>query len=344
MASHKDRLQSICSLGAQKFTSKYFLRLALFLFLLFNLVVYGKVASKQAIGRPNVIAKLCMSGAVTLNTIYIFPLSKILGYQNIIVKPFYLARNVIYQSGLYFLDNNDAEREMLWYIVRYNEFEELIVPQIDRYIDDKPSINPAFLVEWIDEVYQHIKTIPLNSFKDEWFNSRRFNIFCDIVWNYVALRPALLSQLAGENENLHPFLKDKKEISRIEDVLRDFMDFRGRARAQEPEGLKYFYSLPERWYGDLEIIHTATLYILVHRDITGTLTCADPLLGLHLETRNKLLHYVVNDSRLTPEKKQEIENDLNSSLDSGLVKAIASKCPEEFERHERIDIRLHNNQ
>ncbi|MRR36370.1 hypothetical protein EG829_17200 [bacterium] len=153
-----------------------------------------------------------------------------------------------------------------------------------------------------------------------------------------------MSELAGERNNTHPFLKDPKEIARLEEILRVFSTFREQIKTREPEGLKYFNSLPERWYGDLNVIYTATLYILIHRDITETLLCDDHIIKLYLETRNSLLYDVANDPRLASEKKREIEDDLGSSLDSGLVKALATKCPREFKNHERIDIRLLSNQ
>lgn len=344
MASRSERSRSIFSFGERKFSKVYFLRLALFLFLLFNVVVYGKVAAKQAIGRPNTLSKLCMSGAVTLNVIYIFPVSEAFGYDTIIIKPFYLVRDLFYKAGLASLPETDAEREMLWYIVRYTEFEQLIIPQIDRYIEGKATNNPEELVRWTDEIYEHLQALPRNSFRDPWFTARRFNIFCDVVWSYIAFRPALVSELAGENKNIHPFLKDPKEIARLEEILRVFSTFREQIKTREPEGLKYFNSLPERWYGDLNVIYTTTLYILIHRDITGTLSCDDHIFKLYLETRNSLLYDVANDPRLASEKKREIEDDLGSSLDSGLVKALATKCPQEFKKHERIDIRLLSNQ
>lgn len=229
---------------------------------------------------------------------------------------------------------------MLWYIVRYSEFEQLIIPQIDRYIDGKDTSNPQQLVKWTDELYEHIHLLPQNSFRDQWFTQRRYNIFCDVVWNYIAFRPALASELAGEHNNIHPFLKDPKEVNRLNEVFRVFLNFREQIKTREPEGLKYFSNIPDRWYGDLNVIYTATLYILVHRDITQTLSCDDPFVSLHLETRNKLLHDVMNDPRLTTEKKQEIEDDLSSSLDNGLGKAIASKCPQLIKKPDQpIDMR-----
>ncbi|CAG0946907.1 hypothetical protein ANRL1_03424 [Anaerolineae bacterium] len=304
------------------------------------MMIYVKVASRQAIGRPNTLSKLCMSGAVTLNVVYIFPLSGAFGYDTIIAKPFCLVRDLFYKTGLASLPGNDAEREMLWYIVRYAEFEQLIAPQIDRYIEGKSTKNPKQLVLWTDEIYEHIHELPKKSFRDPWFTARRYNIFCDVVWSYIAFRPSLVSELAGENKNIHPFLKDPKEIARIEEILRIFSTFREQIKTREPEGLKYFNSLPERWYGDLNVIYMATLYILVHRDITGTLSCDDPVVKLYLQTRNSLLYDVANDVRLTSEKQQEIKDDLSASLDNGLEKAIALKCPQLMKKPDQpIDMR-----
>ncbi len=303
-------------------------RVLLYYFFLFNLIVYGLIASQQTIGRPHPTTKLCMSGAVLMYKIYISPLTKILGHSNPMIRPFYLVRDAFYQAGIKALPENDPEREMLWYLIRYSEFHELVEPVFRREDDaGKPIRNIKDLLRWTDEIYEHAHAMTRHSFRDSYFKKARFNIFYGTVWTYVTLRPAIISRAAGDS-SLQTFIRNDAEVSRFEKLQRLLIDFRERTRIQEPEGLDFFFNETERWFGDIETINETALYAALHRHEKKQLQCDDPQVKLFLETRNTLLEEMMNDERMTAELRSNIVEGQNQYLNRELMNILTEQCPQ----------------
>lgn len=325
--------------GRLSFIKNRYFRLLVYIFSGLNLLIYLNVASKQAIGRPNIKAKLFMSGAATVTSLYIFPLSKLFGYQNITTKPFYLLRDGLYEAGLAALPPDDAEREMHWVIIRYQEFQELVEPLIDAYIEGKPVKDPQLLLRWTDELYEHVKTMPNNSFRDVRFKEIRFNLYYDVVWSYLALRPALYSEFSGERDTLNPFFADSREINKIKELLSLFLEFREKVKTFEPEGWNYFVNKTNRWFGDLKIISEASLFTIAHSSISGTFDCNNKYVLMYLEARTKLYNNVLKDSRLSKSMRDKLLDELNQQLDISTTEYLSEHCPEQMKSVQPIDMR-----
>lgn len=315
-------------------------RVLLYYFFLFNLIIYGLVASQQAISRPYPIAKLCMSGAVVMYKFYISPLTKVFGYGNPLTKPFYLARDAFYHAGMKALPENDAEREMLWYLIRYSEFHELLEPVFRREDDaGKPVRNLKELIRWTDEIHEHAHAMTRYSFRDSYFRKARFNIFYGTVWTYVTLRPAIVSRAAGDS-SLKPFIRNDAEVSRFEKLQRLLIDFREHTRLQEREGLDFFYNETERWFGDIKTINETALYAALNRHEKKQLRCDDPQALLFLETRKTLLEDMMNDKRMTGELRSNIVEGQNHDQFIQLLNILTEQCPQLMRKpDEPIDMR-----
>lgn len=316
-------------------------RVLLFYFFLFNLIIYGLVASRHAIGRPHPVAKLCMSGAVVVYLVYITPLSKAFGHGNPLTKPFYLLRDTFYHAGMKALPENDAEREMLWYLIRYTEFHELVEP-VFRKGDDagKPIKNLAPLMQWTDEIYEHSRAMTRNSFRDPYFRKARFNLFYGTVWTYLTLRPGIYSLNTGEKKTIEPFIRNDAEVARFEELQRLLIDFRERTRVQEPEGLDFFYNGTERWFGDIESINETALYVALNRHEKKQLRCDDPQAKLFLETRKTLLEDMMDDKRMTAELRSNIVEGQNQYLNRELMNILTEQCPQFLKKPDQpIDMR-----
>lgn len=316
-------------------------RVLLFYFFLFNLIIYGLVASQQAIGRPHPVAKLCMSGAVVVYLVYITPLTKVFGHGNPLTKPFYLMRDAFYYAGIKALPENDAEREMLWYLIRYTEFNELVEPEFRRKdAAKKPIRNLNELIRWTDEIYDHARAMTRHSFRDSYFKKARFNIFYGTVWTYVTLRPAIYSRAAGDSFYFNPFIRSDAEIARLEELQRLLIDFRERTRVQEPEGLDFFYNETERWFGDVKTINITALFIALNHHEKKQLRCDDPQAKLFLETRKTLLEDMMNDKRMTGELRTNIVEGQNHDQFIQLLNILTEQCPQLLKKPDQpIDMR-----
>ena len=136
--------------------------------LLVHLVAYAVLVGKQTVGRPHFVGKVLMLGALSITKLYIVPISKVFGAYSWPTKPFYVVRDGFYDLGWKALPDDDAERCMWWYSVRYtSEYFELVGEEILPYRKgQKHQLTPVHFDRWTNELFKHLGPLASLPLKD----------------------------------------------------------------------------------------------------------------------------------------------------------------------------------
>lgn len=237
-------------------------------FLLFNLNVFLIVGFANSLFRPYSIAKFFLSNAVAVNTLYIFPLSKLFGWNNIFAKPFYPVRELLYQTGLFFLPKYEGERESWWFAVRFKEYDDFVLPALYKlhtiratYWDFK---NLNKIEKYNDEVYEHILKLATLKIRDKHLRSRRYNQLVITLWKYrVGVGNAWIIKLHKYDRN--SFFEDKR-MKKFETLLNLFISQTDYIKKEEPEAYKYFKKATNHFYLDSVVLFQYSHKIVI-RDL-----------------------------------------------------------------------------
>ena len=246
------------------FTSKF-----VKFFLIFNLNVFLIVGFANSLFRPYPVAKFFLSNASAVNTLYIFPLSKVLGWDNILAKPFYPVRELLYQTGLFFLPKEEGERESWWFAIRFKEYDELVRPLIFKlhttratFWDYKKIIK---ILKFNDEVYEHTLKLATLKIKDKHLRSRRYNQLVVAMYKYnlcaVGSKTRELFKIKKEKDGNAFFIKGNL-IDKFETLLNLFIRQTDYIKKEEPDAYKYFKNETDHFYLDEIVIFNYSRYIV----------------------------------------------------------------------------------
>lgn len=296
-------------------------------FIALNIGIFTVACASQSIGRPNARAKVFMSAATTMNVVYIFPLYKIFGWDNIVAKPFVLVRNGLYNVGLKLLPKNDGEREMWWFAVKYKEYDDFVNPNIYLYIKKYKKYTPEHIktfYNWTDEVYNHIEPFATMKIADKKLREKRFGLFVDVVWEYINGRYLFVSLLGAQNGDRKLFRKSPKELQRFEEVLKIYSNSKNYTQKYEPEGWNHFYNETLRYHYDNVIQDDIAIKLLKAKLDKCQLSCNDPYIKIYGEARTNLKKYMY-DRRL-PVADRDMLNWLIDWNDQD-VQDLVNTCP-----------------
>lgn len=307
-------------------------------FLIFNLTVFFLVGFSNSLFRPHPIAKFFMSNAVAVNSLYIFPLNKVFGWDNILAKPFYPVRELLYQTGLRFLPKDDGEREIWWFAVKFKEFQwysSLFMHKEHAYYQ-VPKIKK--ILDFYNEIYSHIEPLTTLKIKDENMRSKRYNIAVGVLYEYASSYPffnfSIIKKIAKEKESFIKeeyklffksiYIEGENYIERLEYLLEEFAKFREYTETNEPEGLIHF-SKTKRYYEDTLLITNITDSILEEKDEFNSIKCDDPIIRLFAISRYKSKMYMYDTS--IPIKDRNIRIRYNTMIFRPYRNRLRSMCP-----------------
>ena len=152
-----------------------------------HIIAYAVLIGKQTAGRPHFVGKSLMLGALWITKLYIVPVSTVVGPYSHLTKPLYFVRDGFYDLGWKAFPENDAERHMWWYAIRYSsEYCRLAGDQILPYSEEKKhSMTPAHFNSWTNELYKHIEPLGDLSLKDKKFQTLRLGSFISVSSRYL---------------------------------------------------------------------------------------------------------------------------------------------------------------
>lgn len=200
------------------------------IFLLLNIIFFSIFSIPRSIFRPYAFGKFFMYNAKAVNVLYIYPLDKFFGWNNIFAKPFILIRNGFYNIGLKFYPENEGEREYWWQTVIGNEYIDYLgvyigyIEVLDNYrnIDTKTTKTKLYKNEQekiddiINEIYFHIKPAMFNPIKDETIRKLRYGFVLTMLSNYKTIK-VWRDKFSTEN----PSVKYNEMIV----LMKDFHDY-----------------------------------------------------------------------------------------------------------------------
>lgn len=305
----------------------FFQHKAVKFFIVFNISVFFITGFTNSLFKPYPVAKFFLSNAFAVNTLYIFPLSKVFGWDNILTKPFYLVRGLLYHTGMFFLPENEGEREVWWFVIRFSEYDDLVGDLAAKIYRNRATTRELKkckkVMKFNDEVYEHIIKLATMKIKDEHCRSRRYNHLVLAIYKYQ-----LVAMVIGENDkdnkkNPNNFYLKGDQLTKFETLLNLFMKQTEYIKKEEPEAYDYFKNDTYNFFLDDIILNnysTTLIYRLLiqknlielknHKilyEINKEYTnidddfCDSKLLHIYGDSHERL-HEYLSDPRLLKEK------------------------------------------
>ena len=308
---------------------KIFTKRVLVCFFILNLFAFGIPIAKKSVGKPYAMAKAFNVAAATVNIVYIFPLSHIFGYKNMFTLPFYGIRDILYNTSQSLYPENEGEKEVNWFTVRYAEFETLLLPIVRRDSGDMRILYykkyDKVLLEWIDELHDHLKPFATEKIIDPAIRKLRFNLFVNYAFEAYFDRYTLVDTILSEKpENkykLSPILKNKEQMQKIEDALIYYNKLKDYAKKNEQDGLDFFKYHTNNFYVEDFLKWQVSSKVLKSKLVNDRFSCNDPYIKTMGESFSKLNEYQHNSFNCS----RPIFGFLSLSTDD-LDQAIAKKC------------------
>lgn len=333
---------SCYSLKTKIFHKSIFILLSIVLvcFLAFNLVLFGTMIYKNANGKPYAKAKAYNIAAVTINQTYIFPLSHLFGYKNVLTIPFYGIRDALYNKSQSLYPNNEGEKEINWFTVRYAEYKTFVHPLINDLMGWKPK-TPKYKVPmiaaWIDELHEHLEPFATMPIYDPDLKKFRYNMFVNFAFDNFIHRHMLASYLATqdpENNYLEPILRNKEQVNKIEDSLIYLEKLKKYAQKNEKEGLTYFYNHTNNYYLDEYLTWEVSSTILYSKMVNNNLSCNDKYINTYRNSFLKLDNFYTKDFMA----KERIVKLGNYASGEALDIALIQICPIQLSNLKNIEV------
>lgn len=300
-------------------------------FIIITLVVYFSLLARFVPGRPYPVAKIIMSGAMTVNIMYVMPLNK-LGYRNIFTQPFYFVRDNLYKAGMRFIPKDDGEREMWWAGIRYPEYDRIVNPMIYKTLRGNGwefYQNAELYDKWTKEVHEHIEPMATLKIKDDKFRKQRFGLFVDVVYEFLGRHTYVLAVERKKTGLDYPYKELETHIAQMKKVLDIFLKSIEYTKEYEPEGWHHFKNETRRYFYDDKIISLYSSKILFNLTYEGNnknFSCSSPYIKLHGDARKNLKNYYENDIRLTSNMRTSVEMGIN--WNGGMAGNIMKLCPD----------------
>jgi len=266
--------------------------ISLLLFIFINLLIFLTVCAKQTQGKVNIPAKIYLSGASTINFIYIIPISKVFGWDNLLVQPFYLVRNSLYNKGISLLPKDDGEKYSWWFAIKFSEFQQLVDPQIEKFTlqnEIMPDKKVIKMISWTNELNQQIEPFAKSKIADKHLRERRLNHVNALIYAYLNTRIILVDQ-NEQNKTGRKNLTENSdfEINRHKKLVNLYKDLKDYSKKYEKESYDYFFYKTRRTMYDPLINLELTKVILRSEIIKNKFNCEDPYLKIYGEAYTKL--------------------------------------------------------
>lgn len=292
----------------------------LVLFVLINLFIFVPLIVNQLKSPRHPEAKAYLKSAFMINQMYIFPLSNALGYRNRLTLPFYKLRDRLYQTGMSKLDNDEGEKEIWWFDIRFFEYKMLIQKTLFdayKYKTDMiplPKWQEKIFKDWINELYSHIQSWPKTEINDPAMKKEKLIRFLDMAETYIASIHVLSTKLQitakdyKPEEHTHhkpyPKLDDVKNYMNVVDA---FEKLKSDSIKNDKESYEYFER--DKGVDEDEFLYEAAYYLIRSENQWGKgVTCSSPEVNILVVNHKKLRkYYVEHYNKMSPGQQTGIE-------------------------------------
>ena len=275
----------------------------MFFIVIVNFLAFTIPLLTQSVGKPYAKAKAYVTVAKTINAMYIFPLSQVFGYKNILAKPFYPARDYFYNKGISLYPKDEGEREIQWFTVRYAEYDTLIHPLVQDFAtrQRKSKGKDKMLLAWQDELTSHLEPFSTLKIEDDNLRKFRFNQFVNYALSAFWNRKFVVNAIAINDPNCkyaNPILRNSEELKKLESVILHYEKLKQYAENNEQDGLDYFYNETKNNYIEEVLKYEVSNVMLEAQMVNNTLDCNGKYSKIYGSSFTKLLAYANSSNRL----------------------------------------------
>ena len=303
------------------------LKILVLIFVLINVMVFANIWTQQCLSKVNVKAKLYMSTAAMINTMYIYPVYKIFGWGNelgdTIVLPFCAIRNHLYNQGLKNIPENDGEREIWWFVIRFSEYDKFVVDTSYKMLNEHFPFSSRIdnqIKRFNNEVYEHIVKLATLNIQDDNLRTRRYNMLVIALNRYHSGNTCSWLNL----KETDTFYNNKKLMEVYKTLINLFILQTEYIKSNEPDAYDYFKNDTYNYYLDDFVLYQYSLTLVTRDLIQNKLYCNNTYLNIMGDSKARLRPYL-EDSKLNANEKQRI-NMVSRGVGS-TQKEIAKMCP-----------------
>ncbi len=224
------------------------------LIIVINISVFVSVWLQQCSNsKIHTKAKIYMSSAAVINIMYIYPVYKFFGwgndFSNIIVSPFCIIRNFLYNQGLKNIPEDDGEREIWWFVIRFTEYDKFVIHTAYKmhtiHAHTVGYRTYDKIKQFNDEVYEHILKLATLKIKDEHLRVRRYNM---VVITLDEYHTGIICSIPRSKKDLNFRYKNRIQNEKFETLLNLFVKQTEYIKREEPEAYDYFKNHTYNYY------------------------------------------------------------------------------------------------
>lgn len=307
--------------------------IAFVLFLIFNLLIFIPVITKEKQDKLYPEARTYMLCANAINTTYIYPLSESFGWDSPITKPFYFIRDKLYNIGYSKFPKNEGEKEIWWFNIKFNEFDKLVENNLCDWGQNVPTPSKLIskkdkFISWDNDIYKHINLFAQAKITDKDFAKQQIEILNYVAYMYEYLDHILYRKIEEDRQikakirkNVGIYISDK-EVKKYEHVFNIQQNFLTQSKKNKTLAFEYYISKPYIWLFGEMFVHNTSYDILMSKFYSNKLQCNDPYIKVFTESHKKLREYYF-------EHQDEIPHGLRTNVGGKALSVdplLAYKC------------------
>lgn len=306
----------------------------LLIFVGINVLTFTAIVKEQLKSPLYPEARAYMACAEKINDMYIFPLSHMTHWEHPITKPFYAIRDNLYNKGLALFPENEGEREVWWYKIRFFEYLDLVEDNLVAYQLNKDFAIPKFVYskinrfhDWDNELYSHIQPMANEKITDKELQKYKLTSFVQVADSYVktdsllVLEPRFISYKKTQRYTPEINWVSDKEVQKYDKIYQTYLNLLEYSKKYDKPSYDYFYNDITNQMSSWFLTHDVSENIIRARYANKKLTCEDKYLKIYADNRKVMKDYYAKN-----EKKLSFGLRARMSMESGeIIPVLAHK-------------------
>lgn len=291
----------------------------LFLFVVINVFTFNSFLNSKEWHSDTKRVNTYMAGALTINTLYLVPLSKMLNVTSPILKPFSFIQDSLYRKGLSFLPTDDAEKEIWWFKVKFIDFYQDYSLAIIRRKE-----NNSFFEKYLNGIYDHFYGLSHYKTINSEFRVKRYDIFISTAVIYIN---DTINLYKISDKNLINLYTDESQMQKITDLFNWVTYLREYVEKNEPKGIENLYN-SDTFYSEMWLINSLTQLIIGEEFYKNKNNCPKELLNTNGVSFSYLFYHLNHENEKFKKKSLIHKTMIKLRLidDLELIKKMPKSC------------------
>lgn len=304
----------------------------LLIFVGINVLTFTAIVKEQLKSPLYPEARAYMACAEKINDMYILPLSHMTHWEHPITKPFYAIRDNLYNKGLALFPENEGEREVWWYKIRFFEYLDLVEDNLVAYQLNKDFAIPKFVYskvnrfhDWDNELYNHIQPMVNEKIADKELQKYKLTSFVQVADSYVktdsllVLEPRFISYKKTQRYTPEINWVSGKEVQKYDKIYQTYLNLLEYSKKYDKPSYDYFYNDITNQMAGWFLAYDVSGNIITSRFYNHRLTCDDKYFELYIDNHKIMKNYYDKN-----QKKLSYGVRMRMSLESGeMIPAVA---------------------